>query len=98
MSDNNPTEEEFDVQLSDLFVELMAVVKRHVAAETLPLLKRIQQLEQRPVPKYLGVWKDGMYTEQSFVTHSGSVWVCLKDTDTKPGSGSRDWVLAVKGT
>jgi hypothetical protein len=50
-----------------------------------------------PTMIYKGVWKEshGMYNKGHTVTQSGSLWVCLKATDTKPGS-SDDWQLAVK--
>jgi hypothetical protein len=46
---------------------------------------------------YKGVWKEshGMYNKGHTVTQSGSLWVCLKATDTKPGT-SDDWQLAAK--
>jgi hypothetical protein len=50
-----------------------------------------------PTMIYKGVWKEshGMYNKGHTVTQSGSLWVCLKATETKPGS-SDDWQLAAK--
>jgi hypothetical protein len=50
-----------------------------------------------PAMVYKGVWKEsnGAYKKGHTVTQSGSLWVCLKATDTKPGS-SDDWQLAAK--
>ena len=50
-----------------------------------------------PAMVYKGVWKEsnGAYKKGHTVTQSGSLWVCLKETETKPGS-SDDWQLAAK--
>jgi hypothetical protein len=50
-----------------------------------------------PAMVYKGVWKEsnGAYKKGHTVTQSGSLWVCLKATETKPGS-SDDWQLAAK--
>jgi hypothetical protein len=60
------------------------------------VVKRIEALEERPVPKYLGAWKaKRMYAEESFVTSDGSIWHANQSTDTKPGTDN-NWTLAVK--
>jgi len=42
------------------------------------------------------VWQPSeQYWKNNFITHDGSVWVCLRDTEGKPGT-SLDWQLAVK--
>jgi hypothetical protein len=57
---------------------------------------RIDQLEARPTPRYVGVWKAGeTYEEGSFVTCSGSLWHANRSTDHRPGT-SDDWQLSVK--
>lgn len=61
-----------------------------------PIFKRVEsleaQLEQR---KYFGVWDHGLYKEHNMVTHSGSLWIALRDTTSKPGE-TDDWQLAAK--
>jgi hypothetical protein len=59
----------------------------------------IENFEIRlPFPIYQGTWKEGHYEQQDLVTRNGSVWICLNDTDTTPGTaeGVDDWQLAVK--
>ncbi len=46
--------------------------------------------------EYKGVFKTGQKSEEGdCVTHSGSAWIALRDTDGIPGKSS-DWQLAVK--
>jgi hypothetical protein len=60
------------------------------------LVKRVEALEERPIPKYHGAWKaKRMYAEGSFVTSDGSIWHANQSTDTKPGTDNT-WTLAVK--
>jgi hypothetical protein len=44
---------------------------------------------------YRGVWMYGSYKRGSLVTHSGSIFLALKDTDEKPAT-SDAWKLIVK--
>lgn len=44
---------------------------------------------------YRGSWMVGAYPRGSVVTASGSLWLALKDTEEKPGSGDA-WKLACK--
>jgi len=61
------------------------------------LKARIEALEKRTIPKYLGVHKPGAtYSEGSMVTRDGSIFYCNKTTTANPGDGSQDWTLAVK--
>ena len=56
---------------------------------------RIEDLERKQ-PQYRGTWKAGcMYSQGSFITHDGSVFCAMQDTDTKPGTDAT-WQLAVK--
>jgi hypothetical protein len=67
-----------------------------VADVVKPLQQRIEQLEQRVVPKYLGVHEPGrVYLEGSMVTDHGSCWYARRATMSRPG-GSDDWTLMVK--
>jgi HK97 family phage prohead protease len=45
--------------------------------------------------KYFGVWTAGSYMEHNSVTHKGSLWIALADTEGEPGT-TEDWQLAVK--
>lgn len=50
-----------------------------------------------PVMVYCDTWTEGeKYKVGDVVTHSGSMWVCRKDTTGKPGEYTRDWRLAVR--
>ncbi len=50
-----------------------------------------------PLPIYQGVHRTGMACEAGdTVTHSGSGWICLQDTDTPPGKGNPCWQLQIK--
>ena len=48
-----------------------------------------------PVPVYRGTFADGFYKAHDTVTHQGSLWIALSDTETRPGS-SPDWRLTAK--
>jgi hypothetical protein len=64
-----------------------------------PYIKRIEELEARPVGlDYKGVWKPNFaYAKNAGVTHTGSVWVAIKDKPTKePGEPNSGWQLACK--
>ena len=64
--------------------------------DTAPLLKRIEELEQRSAMTYRGVWSaDEQYVLGNFCTDRGSLWHCNQTTRERPGDG-RAWTLAVK--
>jgi hypothetical protein len=78
--------------------ELADIIRQHVAAVTRPLHGRIEALEKQAAEfKYVGVWRAGEnYRKNNFVTHDGSLWVCLADnTEGRPGQ-SLQWQLAVR--
>ncbi len=81
----------------DLAKELADLIRQHVAVVTKPLRDKIEELELRIAAfKYCGVWRDGeSYRKHNFVTHHGSIWICLCDTEAKPGE-SLQWQLAVQ--
>ena len=88
----------------ELAKELCDIIRGHVAAATKPLRARIEELELRTAQaekqaeqfKYCGVWREGeSYRKNNFCTHDGSVWVCLCDTEGRPGQ-SLQWQLAVR--
>ena len=64
-----------------------------------PLLRRIDQLEKRPTGvDYRGVWRKGCsYSRNMAVSHSGSLWIAIKDYPEKePGDANSGFRLAVK--
>jgi hypothetical protein len=66
-----------------------------LTAQIVALKARLTHLEETRF-KYCGVWAPGRYGENSFVTHSGSMWISKAATDEKPGAGATAWQLAVK--
>lgn len=55
---------------------------------------RVRALETS-VPKYCGVWHDGTKAAHAEIyTLGGSMWIALRNTDTKPPSG--DWQCCVQ--
>ena len=75
---------------------LLEKIGRAVAAELKPLRQRIAELEQGQV-HMAGTYKAGQrYRQNGLVSFQGGLWLCLADTDTRPGSGSPAWRLAVK--
>ena len=84
----------------ELAAEIANLVRAHVAAATRPLIEKIAELEARSVQaaefRYRGVWQPGeTYKKNNFITFDSSVWVCLRETEGKPGQ-CLDWQLAVK--
>jgi hypothetical protein len=63
--------------------------------------KKISELETRaPVygVRWGGVWHDGFYSEAGMlITDRGSLWLCLRSTDARPGEDSESFRLIVKG-
>lgn len=50
-----------------------------------------------PALIYRGIWdKDKAYSAGDSVTQNGSMWVCLRDTSSRPGTDKDAWRLAVK--
>jgi hypothetical protein len=61
------------------------------------LLKRIEQLEQRPELKHVGVWREGKaYRVNNLVTAKGGMWICRRATKTARPGQSNCWELVVK--
>jgi hypothetical protein len=73
-------------------------IGKFIAERIAPLEQRIATIEQRPVPKYVGVWKrETVYPAGSFVTHHGSTWHAnISAEGIEPGSGSTTWTLTAK--
>jgi hypothetical protein len=76
---------------------LVAYGKDRRTALEKKLLARIEELEARPVMKYIGVWDQAkIYGAGNFVTEGGSLWHAQRaSVGERPGSGDA-WQLAVK--
>ena len=88
-----------DTTGKDLGRSLARLVREHVAAELAELEARIvQRMEEREAKTladaFKGPWMPGHYERGSLVQRDG-VWICLEDTDAKPGEGG-GWRLLVK--
>ena len=72
------------------------LVGQVVRESTEPLERKIAELEQGQV-HMAGTYKAGQrYRQNGLVSFQGGLWLCLADTDTRPGGGSPAWRLAVK--
>lgn len=72
--------------------EVTAMIER-IERNGVDLTALKERLEQQ---RYLGAWKQGVYREGNSVTHGGSLWICRRDTNYKPGDGDSGWQLAVR--
>ena len=87
------TEKDLDRRLSKLAVTIGKAVRQMVVE---PLQKKIAELEQKQL-HMAGTYKAGQrYRQNGLVSFQGGLWLCLADTDTRPGGGSPAWRLAVK--
>lgn len=81
---------DIQISLGDNLRELTVTVEKSCG-------KAVEKMCRIPVMIYRDVYKSGeSYEQGDCVTWGGAVWVCLKDTDQKPGSASGEWKLAVK--
>lgn len=66
-----------------------------VRPELEALRNRVKELEASPII-YLGTHEGGrMYAKNAVVTHDGSMWIALRNTQQTPGPGD-GWQLCVK--
>lgn len=87
MSAQAPT---FEEQIADVIIATVQMAIK-------PLLQRIAALESRPELKYVGIYETGIvYRPGSLATRSGSLWLCLHETRSTPGSDASSWRLIVK--
>ena len=79
------------------FKNLLAAVGRYVKAQIEPLHRRIDELQAKQANwKYRGTFETGAdYREGNFTTFQGSLWVCLADTFSEPGTDAT-WQLCCK--
>jgi hypothetical protein len=86
------------------FATLMKLLESSFAALAKKLMPEIEALQKSVdelkangpniADAYKGAWMIGVYKRGSLVTHSGSLFLALKDTDAKPGTDT--WKLVVK--
>ena len=86
------TQRQLDKRIGDLLKRMGEILGKELRA----LRERIAELEQGQV-HMAGTYKAGQrYRQNGLVSFQGGLWLCLADTDTRPGSGSPAWRLAVK--
>jgi hypothetical protein len=70
---------------------------KDLEAEVETLKAKLEEITSRGV-KYRGVWQAAeQYERGDLVTREGSMWACNRSSSrATPGTGSRDWTLAVK--
>jgi hypothetical protein len=88
------------MNLQQAFDEGFEAVKAYIDDFEQRIEKRLAVLESSGskslIDAYQGVYRDDQsYQRGHLVTHSGGLWFCYADTETRPGDGSH-WVLAVK--
>ena len=91
--------DDFWAELAKAFREFVDGHVSKLKAENAALAARVKCLEDRPVPKYCGVWSAGKtYQENSLVTKQGSLWIAKRTTAAFPGGGAEpdSWQLCVK--
>ncbi len=71
-----------------------------VNARIAALESRIALLEAREAKgladAYKGAWMVGHYKRGALVTRNGHLWLCLTDSDSRPGDGPQ-WKMIVRG-
>jgi hypothetical protein len=74
------------------------VVREYITKVTQPLASRITELEKQQANwRFAGTYAPGKsYLENNFVTDHSSLWICRRDTASRPGT-SPDWQLVCKG-
>ena len=84
-------------KLMTMIAETIApVIGDAIKQHTAPLLKRIAELEARPMPRWAGPFKEGTkYPAMSFTVHQGGLWISKCATAAKPGTDST-WQLCCK--
>lgn len=62
--------------------------------------RRGEQVKHYPIDlrtvSYRGIWSEGEYRMHDAVTYSGSLWIAVRDTSSRPKDKASDWQLAVK--
>src|SRR5262249_14892033 len=72
--------------IGESIARLMRESERSLTAKLTPL-----------IPRFAGTWAGKQHRANEFVAHGGSSFVCVADTNTKPGT-STSWVpLAIRG-
>ena len=86
--------------LENSFTVLVADIKLRLAQRDSrldALQRRVEELEQRPQVRWMGVYQDGQqYAVGTLVTRSGSLWLATERTGGVPGKEGSGWKLVVK--
>jgi hypothetical protein len=88
-------------ELADAMGEVIGSMVREAETELgerqAALEARLARLEATPRLKYCGVWKpEAVYSAESLITHSGSLWLARAATSERPGAGATQWQLIAK--
>ena len=76
--------------------QLLDAAVEKLLAKIAKLEKQIEELQEQPTLRYLGLFEPGrVYEAGSFVTDHGSVWYAEATTSMRPGSSDK-WTPAVK--
>lgn len=83
--------------VDDCLRNLLPAIATFIESRVAPLRQRIDELEHKTENfKYVGVYESGeVYREGNFCTHQGSLWHCLTDTSSPPGTDAT-WQLCCK--
>ena len=75
-------------ELLALLKAIAPVIEKRISRHVSPVFDRLKV-------RYKGIWQPGAYSRNAVVTMRGSLWLCFRETTTKPGAGD-DWRLVVK--
>lgn len=94
-----------DKALARLRTHIIDAILPAIANQLRPMVKRADEIERRLAELeangpnladcYRGVWMYGTYKRGNLVTHSGSIFLALRNTGEKPAT-SDAWKLVVK--
>jgi hypothetical protein len=81
-----------------------AAIVRRINAALAPVLERlaaaeqdVRELKNLPQLKHCGPWIEGQsYSEGSFVTRKGGMWLAIRPRPDTPGAPGSGWRLVVK--
>jgi hypothetical protein len=84
----------------DLIEERLAALEAGQAGTEVGIVGvkgRVAALEERPIPQYAGIYKDGArYRACTLVTRGGGLWFAETPTRDSPGTPDSGWRLVVK--
>jgi hypothetical protein len=75
------------------------VLPEYFAASVAPIVARLDAIEEAAkktlADSFKGTWQPGTYERGSLTVWDGSLWLCMADTEAKPGAGE-GWRLITK--